>query len=158
MSDPSPLPNARNLFSGASRELLRRIVSTFRETSPLDRTRFGGVAIDVDTRTHTPMYMVLMLSSEGKPTSTVIVTADETGAKRVWRLLARVLRKPRYIACISGGYRPLEKIVGALVTRSCLARRKPRRGPRRRPASRRALTKQIAPICYRSEREIICYE
>lgn len=97
----------------------------------------AGVAIDVDTRGETPLFLIQLLSPDLSPIETVASTNDEIAARRAWRLLARVLHRPCFVAKAGGGYRAIERMTGPITGREPLARRGRRVPLRRRHLSRR---------------------
>lgn len=117
-----------------------------------------GVAIDVDASADIPVYSVHLLSDGGRFARRIAATADETAARRVWCLLARSLRVPRFVAEIGGGFRAVDRMLGPVVCRQAASRRGRRVALRRRPSSRRAIAAEGRFAIHAGEREIICYE
>ena len=118
------------------------------------QAKCSGIAIDVDLTNGTPLYAVRVLQDDGVRERTVAVTADESGALRVWNLLARMLGAQRYVARVEGGYRVMPTN-GALIIRSTQPRRTRRVALRRRPASRRRAAPGMPAAHHANEREII---
>ena len=117
-----------------------------------------GVAIDVEVSTEAPVYSVYLLVREGAHARRIALTTDEQAARRLWGLLARSLRVPRFIAQVSGDFRALDVMYGSVVAKAPAARRGRRMAIRRRPSSRRAKAQAGARAIHTGEREIICYE
>lgn len=117
-----------------------------------------GVAIDVEVSADAPVYSVYLLAGEGARARRIALTTDERAARRLWSLLARSLRVPRFIAQVGGGLRALDTMYGPVVAKTPAARRGRRIPPRRRPVSRRVKVPACTPALHADEREIICYE
>lgn len=117
-----------------------------------------GVAIDVEVSADAPVYSVYLLAGEGRRARRIARTTDEHAARRLWDLLARSLRVPRFVAQVSGGLRALDAVLGQIVAKPPAARRGRRFPVRRRPSSRRAKAPAGARTIHAGEREIICYE
>lgn len=117
-----------------------------------------GVAIDVEIASDTPVYSVYLLAGEGRHARRIALTRDERAARRLWSLLARSLHVPRFVAQVSGGFRALDTLFGAVVAKPHAARRGRRIALRRRPSSRRTKASAGTLAIHAGEREIICYE
>ncbi len=117
-----------------------------------------GVAIDVEVSADAPVYSVYLLAGDGNRARRIALTTDERAARRLWSLLARSLRVPRFIAQVSGGLRALDTIYGPVVAKAPAARRGRRIAIRRRPSSRRTKAQAGGRAIHAGEREIICYE
>ena len=124
----------------------------------LANARASGVAIDVDASAETPVYSVYLMNDPGTAGHRIAATPDETAARRIWSLLSRALRVPRFVAGIDGGFRPVDHMVGPLVCRPDHPRRDRRVALRRRPLSRRWKAAAGPSVVHAGEREIICYE